>query len=265
MNFIGFKLNVPFYLLRSLYKMSKRYTIQSLNSSLFHHGLIKMLLIHRLTTVGDCWDGILTRNGFPTIVLVETLISGEPLIRKQFDIPNNKADSLNRNPRDKAMLGQFSHEQQVVGFEFSEPPMHELDVGHNTTVKSDIKKYCNQKKQKHMALGFQRKRFGHLISRKLRNRTRPHLSSIGLIKINEVSNSEIEDFLVVEDPYCQGFGPVEPYDFVTNLPPCLQDKKGFFGNYFGHGKMAGKSDMAMRDRTLHQQVVHSVQCESCLH
>jgi hypothetical protein len=82
MHFIGFQLNVPFYLLRSLYKMSKRYKRQSLDSSLFHHDLIKILLIHHLTTVGDCWDGFLTRNGFSTTIPVETPISGEPLIRK---------------------------------------------------------------------------------------------------------------------------------------------------------------------------------------
>jgi hypothetical protein len=119
--------------------------------------------------VGDCWDGFLTRNGFATTIPVETPISGEPLIRKQFDIPNNEPDSLNRNPRDEVMPSQSSHEKHVVGFELSEPPMHELDVGHNATVKPDVKKSCNQTKQKHMALGFQNKRVGHLISRKLRN------------------------------------------------------------------------------------------------
>jgi hypothetical protein len=53
MHFIGFSLNVLFYLLRSLYKMSKRYKKQRFEYSLFHHGLIKMILVHRLTTLGD--------------------------------------------------------------------------------------------------------------------------------------------------------------------------------------------------------------------
>jgi hypothetical protein len=83
MHFIGFQLNMPFYLLRSLYKMSKRYKRQSLDSSIFHHGLIKILLIHHLTTVGDCWDGFLTRNGFATTIPVEIPNSGEPLMKKQ--------------------------------------------------------------------------------------------------------------------------------------------------------------------------------------
>jgi len=133
--------------------------------------------------------------------------------------------------------------------------MHELDVGHNTTLKTNIKKSCNQKKKKHMALGFHNKRVGHLISRKMRNSIGPNLSSIGQIEINEVSDSEIEDFLDLEDLDCQGFGPVESYDFVTNKPPCIKDKKGFFGIGFGQGKMTGKDDMTMHDSTFHQQII----------
>jgi hypothetical protein len=57
MHFIGFHLNMSFYLLRSLYKMSKRYKKKNLDSSLFHHGLIKLLLVHHLKTLGDDWDG----------------------------------------------------------------------------------------------------------------------------------------------------------------------------------------------------------------
>jgi hypothetical protein len=87
---------------------------------------------------------------------------------------------------------------------------------------------------------------------------------IGSIEVNEVSDSEIEDFLALQDPDCQGFGPVEPYDFVTNLPPCLKDEKGFYGIGFGQGKMASKADMVMSDRTLHQHVVPSVQCDVCM-
>jgi hypothetical protein len=59
MHFIGFSLNVSFYLLRNLYKMSKIYKKQNLDSSLFHHGLIKLLLVHLLKTLGDDWNGFL--------------------------------------------------------------------------------------------------------------------------------------------------------------------------------------------------------------
>jgi hypothetical protein len=71
MNFIDFQLNMPFYLLRSLYKMTKRYKRQFLNSSLFHHRLIRMLLFHHLKLQGDDWDTFLSQNGFDTSNPVE--------------------------------------------------------------------------------------------------------------------------------------------------------------------------------------------------
>jgi hypothetical protein len=66
MLFLGFKLNMPFYLLMSLYKMSKCYKKQSLNplSSLFHHGLIRILLVSHLSQIGDTWESFLSRNNF---------------------------------------------------------------------------------------------------------------------------------------------------------------------------------------------------------
>jgi hypothetical protein len=64
MSFMGFPLNMPYYLLRSLYKMGKRFKKQRLNSSLFHHGLIKIILIHQLESHNHCWDSFITRNGF---------------------------------------------------------------------------------------------------------------------------------------------------------------------------------------------------------
>jgi hypothetical protein len=59
MNFIGFPLNMPYYLWRSLYKMAKRYKRQQLDSSLFHHGLVKILLVHQLKLQHDDWNAFL--------------------------------------------------------------------------------------------------------------------------------------------------------------------------------------------------------------
>ena len=64
MNFIGFNLYMPFFLLMSLYKMSKRYKRQGINSSLFHHGLVKLLSVYHLSKIGDNWETFLIRNGF---------------------------------------------------------------------------------------------------------------------------------------------------------------------------------------------------------
>ena len=81
--------------------MSKRYKKKSLDSSLFHHGLIKMLLVHRLTTLGDDLDGFLAWNGFTTVIPIETPVLGEPLIGEQFDCSSNGLESLKENPRDE--------------------------------------------------------------------------------------------------------------------------------------------------------------------
>jgi hypothetical protein len=83
MNFIGYPLNMPHYLLRSLYKMSKRFKREKADSSLFHHGLIKIIIIHHLSLHGDNWQAFLSRNDFSTpesvqvdkVVVTETMVA----------------------------------------------------------------------------------------------------------------------------------------------------------------------------------------------
>jgi hypothetical protein len=104
--------------------------------------------------MGDCWDGFLIINGFFMTIPVENPILGEPLIKKQLDIPSNEPVSLNINPLDDTMPSQSSHEQKFVESELSEPPVPNSDAGKNITVKPDVKKSCKQTKQKHIALGF---------------------------------------------------------------------------------------------------------------
>ena len=58
MHFIGFQLNMSFYLLRRLYKMEKRYKKQSLDSSLFHDGMIKLLVVLWQFVTCECHYGL---------------------------------------------------------------------------------------------------------------------------------------------------------------------------------------------------------------
>jgi hypothetical protein len=107
MKFIGFHLNVSFYLLRILYKMSKRYKRQSLDSSLFHHNLIKIMLAHHLKTIGDCYDGFLASNGFVSTISVNNPNSGESLVKGHFDsLINNPAT----NPLEELIPSQSPHD-----------------------------------------------------------------------------------------------------------------------------------------------------------
>ena len=112
---------------------------------------------------------------------------------------------------------------------------------------------------------FRNKRVGRLILRSLRNQSKPHLSSIDLIEINEVSDPEIENFLTEEDPDCHKSDPNQPYKFVNNLPQCLKDKGEFIGIRLGPRNVTSSIDAASLECTLHQQIVSPVQCEVCLH
>jgi hypothetical protein len=64
MVFMGYELNMPYYLHRSLFKMSKRYKRNQSDTSLFHFGLIKMLVVCKLDLHCDCWDEFIKRNDF---------------------------------------------------------------------------------------------------------------------------------------------------------------------------------------------------------
>jgi hypothetical protein len=64
MNFMGYPLKMPFYFQCSLYKMAKRFKREKADSSLFHHGLIRLIVVHHLNIHGDSWQDFISRNGF---------------------------------------------------------------------------------------------------------------------------------------------------------------------------------------------------------
>jgi hypothetical protein len=64
MVFMGFKLSMPHYLHRSLFKMAKRYKCSEADTNLFHLGLIKMIMVYELGLCCDCWGDFLSHNGF---------------------------------------------------------------------------------------------------------------------------------------------------------------------------------------------------------
>jgi hypothetical protein len=72
------------------------------------------------------------------------------------------------------------------------------------------------------------KKNARLISRMARNKPKPSAESKPII-LSEDSDSDIERFLADEYPYSQGLCPEPPYDFVTNLPPCLKDNPSYPG------------------------------------
>jgi len=64
--------------------MAKRYKKKHLDSSLFHHSLIKIMLAHQLKLQNDDWDSFLTRNGFANSYAVEV---NKPVIEETIVYP----------------------------------------------------------------------------------------------------------------------------------------------------------------------------------
>jgi hypothetical protein len=62
-------LNLPYYLLHSLTKMSRaiQKKTKNMDRSLYHHGLIKMIIKHELMKQGMVWSEFLVANGFENI------------------------------------------------------------------------------------------------------------------------------------------------------------------------------------------------------
>jgi hypothetical protein len=108
--------------------MSKRYKKQSLDSSLFHHGLIKILLVHRLKTLGDDWDEFLARNNFVTTFLEETFVMDKPMIEKCLDFSRGKSEFSDENPLEGALSDQLLCGKHGISAKFIETHVHESIV-----------------------------------------------------------------------------------------------------------------------------------------
>jgi hypothetical protein len=217
MSFMGFPLNMPYYLLRSLYKMGKRYKKQRSDSSLFHHGLIKIILIHQLESQNDCWDSFITRNGYgnPELGEVDKLVVEETLVHPTTSLspPQTCASSPNNEPLIYPKVIQQASQQ----------------ITHPKDCVKIARKPTGKKFKSNVDVNFKNKRAGRLISRSLRNKTNSRADAISMIEVNESSDSEIDKFLAEEDPVSFGPHPDRPYNFVDNLPPCLKDNPEFPG------------------------------------
>jgi hypothetical protein len=246
------------------------------DSSLFHHILVNILLMYHLSTIGDSWEVFLMRNGFtqadPT---TNPLLTTNPnldklVVEDQFGNSMSGPEFTDKTPLVKGSPCKLSParflEKKTDELNGNDPLVLVDDASLNVIVKSDAKKLCKGTKPQCTDLAFKNKKAGRLISRKLRNRNNTHLSSIDPIEINEGSDPEIEDFLVREDPELQGSSrevivPTEPYDFVTNFPPCLKGKEGFSGIRQDLKKTTDKTDAPMVDCVLHRPTTSPVHCD----
>jgi hypothetical protein len=84
MVFMGYELNMPYYLHRSLFKMSKRYKQNQSDNSLFHFGLIKMLMVYELGLHQDCWEDFIKCNNFGDSIPPQV---DKPMVSERKSIP----------------------------------------------------------------------------------------------------------------------------------------------------------------------------------
>jgi hypothetical protein len=205
MNFMGYPLNMPHYLLRSLYKMSKRFKREKVDSSLFHHGLIKLIIVHHLSLHRDNWQAFLSRNGFanPDSAQIDKAVVSETLARpavpfhillppaKPSDCPDIDLPDTLTNPCTKDK------------YEAIKKPVSKQGRGNNAV---------NSKGKKNT----------RLISRLARKKPKQNIDQKPIV-LSEDSDSNIERFLAEEYPYYHGLFSMKPYDYVSNLPPCLKN------------------------------------------
>jgi hypothetical protein len=206
MNFMGYPLNMPFYFQRSLYKMSKRFKREKADSSLFHHGLIKLIIVHYLSLHGDSWRAFIARNGFDDTNPVQV---DKPVVNETKVGPPVPFHILLPSPKPSV-----------------DPAIDLPDVG--TEKAEAIKRPMRKKAKANPTANAKGKKNARLISRMARNKPKPSAESKPII-LSEDSDSDVERFLASEYPYSQGLCPEPPYDFVTNLPPCLRNDPSYPG------------------------------------
>jgi hypothetical protein len=164
---------------------------------------------------GDCWQAFLSRNGFATpecvqvdkVVVTETLVGPvvppptllppiKPSNCPNLDLPNTMADPCAKD---------------------------------NTQT---IKKPVRKKGKGDTGVNSRGKKNARWISRCARNKPKKSVDQKPIV-LSEDSDSEIEHFLTEEYPYSHGLCSIEPYDYVSNLPPCLKNNPNFSGIKIG--------------------------------
>jgi hypothetical protein len=182
MNFIGYPLNMPHYLLHSLYKVSKRFKCEKADSRLFHHGLIKLIIVHHLNLSGDNWQTFLSRNVFANlksvqiekVVVMKTLVG--PAIPLHILLPPVKPSDFPDIDLPDAIANPCTKEKTKA-----------------------IKKPVRKKGKNDTTVNSRGKKNARLISRYARNKPKPNVDQKPIV-LSEDSDSDIEHFLAAGVP-----------------------------------------------------------------
>jgi hypothetical protein len=91
-----------------------------------------------------------------------------------------------------------------------------------------IKNPVRKKAKENPTVDGKGKKNARLILRMARNKPKPSVEQKPIV-LSEDSNSDIECFLASEYPYSHGLCFEPPYDFISNLPPCLKNNPSYPG------------------------------------
>jgi hypothetical protein len=183
--------------------MSKRFKRNQSNNNLFHFGLIKMLMVYELGLHRDCWEDFLKRNNFGDSSPPEVY---KPMVSESKSIPPVPYSAL--------------------------LPKHLLDSpidlpGFVTSHVENTKPVAKKPKTKPTP-NCKGKKNARLISRMARTKPKAPVNP-DPIMVSEDSDLKIERYLASEYPYSEGLCDKPSYDFVNNIPPCLQNDPNYPG------------------------------------
>ena len=73
-------IDLPFYLFRNLSKTCDKVQLrkETCETSLFHHGLVKLMVLHELQKIGRDWDTFIFMSGFQSKTSLSPLVAKEP-------------------------------------------------------------------------------------------------------------------------------------------------------------------------------------------
>jgi hypothetical protein len=184
--------------------MSKSFKRQKAVSSLFHHGLINLIIVYHLSLHGDSWRAFIARNGFNDTDPVQV---DKPVVSEAKAKPPVPFHVLLPKP-------------------LADPGVDLLDVVIEKV--ETIKRPVSKKPKTNPTANAKGKKNARMISRMARNKPKPSVEQNPIV-LSEDSDSDIECFLASEYPYSQGLCPEPPYNFVLNIPPCLKNNPNYPG------------------------------------
>jgi hypothetical protein len=108
------------------------------------------------------------------------------------------------------------------------------DAMSNPCSKDNVKKPARKKGKGNTYVNNKGNKVARWVSRCAQNKPKQNTDQKPIV-LSKDSDSEIERFLAKEYPYSHGLYSVDPYDYVSNLPPCLKDDPNFPGIKFDSG------------------------------